>query len=345
MMNWKVVRKYSFHLLVYMTITILIMAFSVLMNIYGPQENKYFDDSWNHITPYVPETNVTYNILFDQHSHSKYSEGALTVRQNIEWHISMGFTAFALTDHYNVRNSADVQELAEEYKDEIIIIQGMEWTTNRIHMNFIGLTHWDLKNPTYPTDDEIQIAIDEAHSQGAVVVVNHFDGSMEDAEDIIPTRDQLLSWGADYFEIYSGADLEEDSYEFCLENNDSIGMITGTDMHSPKSDNGRVYAWTALNADNFTAEAVLKELRAQNTDLIYNPQGVKDDGIYGKSPTYVAFQPFYGFGDYLEDFHLGMGQVNAVSIVVFFIYYFGIFALIEFIPVVIKKLKLRKIEE
>ncbi|MHA2358401.1 MAG: CehA/McbA family metallohydrolase, partial [Candidatus Heimdallarchaeaceae archaeon] len=297
----------------------------------------------DHITPYVPETNVTYNVLFDQHSHTKYSDGVLTVRQNIEWHISLGYNAFTLTDHNTLRNSADIQELAEEYKEEIIIIQGMEWTSNRLHMNIIGLSHWDLKISNYPTDTEIEAAIDEAHNQGAVVVVNHLHWSMEDAEDLVPTRDQLLSWGVDYIEIYNGPGFDEDSYEFCLEHNESIGMISGTDMHSPdRSDFGRVFAWTALNTDNFTEEAVMKELQARNTEIIYESQGVEDEGIYGKSATYIVFRPFYGFGDFLRDYHIGMGQLNAVGVVFFFIYYFGIFTIIELTPIVNKKIKLRK---
>ena len=83
---------------------------------------------------------MSYNVLFDHHSHTYYSDGKLLVRQNIEWHISLGFTTMAITDQNTLDNAEEIKELAEEYTDEIIVFDGMEWTTARVHLNFIGIS-------------------------------------------------------------------------------------------------------------------------------------------------------------------------------------------------------------
>ncbi|GAF90288.1 unnamed protein product, partial [marine sediment metagenome] len=123
------------------------MAFSVLISKFGPGEFTYYDDSWEDSVPYVPITNQTYNVLLDQHSHTEYSDGKVSVRQNIEWHIALGFKAVAITDHNTLKNSEDVKQLAEEYQNEIIVLQGMEWTTSIIHFSFIGISEWNLDIP------------------------------------------------------------------------------------------------------------------------------------------------------------------------------------------------------
>ena len=110
----KTIRRLSIHFLVYVLVVGLIMSFSVLIFKFGPPKIEFYDYSWSHLETYIPETNTTYNVLFDQHSHTKYSDGRLTVKQNIEWHIAMGFTAVAITDHNTLSNSDEIEQLAEE---------------------------------------------------------------------------------------------------------------------------------------------------------------------------------------------------------------------------------------
>lgn len=126
-MNWKrFVRKYSVRFGMYVLITAVLMTASVL--IYNSKLTPYIysNDSWDQIEPFVPTTNISYNILFDQHSHTYYSDGILSVEQNIRWHIAMGFNAGAITDHNNLKSSEEIAELTPKYQDQILIIQGME---------------------------------------------------------------------------------------------------------------------------------------------------------------------------------------------------------------------------
>jgi hypothetical protein len=307
----------------------LLFTPSLLLSNFGPSEIMYQDDSfdWKYT---VPEAE-NYSIVFDQHSHTKFSDGVLTVRQNILWHIAQGYNAMVLTDHNTLRNSKDLHELAEEYAGEFIIIQGMEWTSKRIHMNFLGLSEWNLRIPSNPTDIQIQGAIDEAHSQGALVTVNHIPWSLSKMEDH-PSRQQLLSWGVDYIEIVNGGTYDYDSVSWC---NDSggFGMITGTDMHRPED----VFAWTLMNTTEFTTEAVMAELSARNTTIVYNSTGSTDYSTGYDNPWFTVFSPFTYFGRMFSNYY------HNTSAIPFFVGYLLLaFIFYELISFGFKRLKLKR---
>ncbi len=145
-------KKYSVHFGIYFLITFSIIAASVLIQELGPQPLSYTDESWSEVDPYVPPTNLSFYVIFDQHSHTKLVGGILTVEQNILWHITMGFNACVITDHNTMRNSEDIAAMSLKYQGEFVIIQGMEYTNGRIHMNFIGISSWDLRVPINPTN-------------------------------------------------------------------------------------------------------------------------------------------------------------------------------------------------
>ncbi|MHA1551432.1 MAG: hypothetical protein ACTSUP_06305 [Candidatus Heimdallarchaeaceae archaeon] len=326
-------KKYSIHFGIYFLITFSIIAVSVLIHELGPQPLRYSDDSWNDVTAYTPTTNLSFSVIFDQHSHTKLVGGILTVEQNILWHITMGFNACVITDHNTMKNSEDIAVMTLKYQGEFVVIQGMEYTNARIHMNFIGITSWDFRVPLDPSDEEIQEAIDEVHLQGGVVTANHYVETESDGKENFPSLEQLILWGVDFIEIVNDDVYDEASYEFCLENNGSIGMITGTDMHRPHD----VFAWTGINAENFTKEGIMAELLNHNTSIIYDSTGVDELGRSSSNPWNVLLRPFYDFGDVLSDYHIGSGVLDSVGLVVFFSYYFAIFILIEVSIFMIKK--------
>lgn len=92
----------------------------------------YSDNDWKDVEPHVPPNfdKGKYNIIFDQHSHTIFSDGKLTIKQNVEWHIAMGFNAIAITDHNNMRHLEEVEQVQEEYEN-FLIISGLEWTTRK----------------------------------------------------------------------------------------------------------------------------------------------------------------------------------------------------------------------
>ena len=249
------------------------------------KQNKYTDDLWKNVPIYDPLgcEKSKFNVAFDHHSHTIYSDGTLTVRQNVEWHKVMGYNALAITDHNNMRHRVDLSEIKDEYAQKgLILSSGFEWTTIRIHLNFLGISKWDERVPYKPKDEKIIEVIENVHAQGGIVVCNHIPWSIIEAKyKNHPTQEKLLEWGIDYMEIVNDDCLPENvfdqaSYEFCIRNKGKIGMLTGTDMHDPYNlASGGVHGWTLLNLKERTEEELIKELRKKDsTNILYSKKAI-----------------------------------------------------------------------
>jgi hypothetical protein len=252
----------------------------------------YSDDDWKNINPLIPPgyDQSKYNVVFDQHSHTNYSDGKLTIKQNVEWHMAMGFNAVAITDHNNMKHLEQIDKVRAEYHDKnIIILSGIEWSTNRIHLNFLGIPSWTDKINYKPSDEQIVNAINKAHDLGGIVVCNHIPWSVYEFHmKTHPTRENLLEWGIDYFEIVNDDCMSEnvydqESYNFCTHFNDRIGMITGTDMHKPDGlASGGVHGWTLMNLKEFSEEILMEELKNKRTKILYSNIPYLDPGKHHK---------------------------------------------------------------
>lgn len=295
---------------------------AVSLSAYGGKKKYYVysDNAWEGIPAYqIIEEGSPYNIVLDQHSHTLHSDGTLTVRQNVLWHIAMGYNAMFLTDHNTLDNKTEADALREEFKDEILIMQGMEWSTDRIHLNFLGIGEWDFD--AFPinkkaTDAEIKAAIDEAHRLGGLVTLNHFLWSTNKDR---PTRQQFFEWGIDYIEVvnsdcYKTEFYDAESIAFCQEK--GIGQITGTDMHLPNyiNANNRIHGWTLLTAAEFSQESVMQQLREKNTTILYSAEGTP---LLGEFPTKTGYKmalPFIKIGQHLKAIYIGQGNVDYAAI-------------------------------
>nr|MDO8111594.1 hypothetical protein [Candidatus Sigynarchaeota archaeon] len=233
---------------------------------------EYPEDDFQWRFPDDDITTVKHNVLLDQHVHTKFRGGNLSMRQNIRWHLANGFNAMVLTEHNCIQPAAEVEAIAKEFAGKIVVLQGMEWTTERIHLNFIGVTSWSDPVPPRPTDLEIQRAIRAAKSQGAIIVVNHPSSQQKKAPDH-PSFENLANWGVDYIEVAGQGTFETEAAKLCKKGETAaFGSITGTDIHFPIPAN----CWTALNAPSFTREGIMAELRAKRTEAIYSEAGTPD---------------------------------------------------------------------
>jgi predicted metal-dependent phosphoesterase TrpH len=314
----------------------------------GPSYHKYTDTDWEDFQ-YTPDYNISeWNILFDGHSHTYYSDGSLSPRQNLLWHMSLGFNAMVLTDHNTFKGVEEIREIARtEYNDSIKVLIGVEWTTERLHLNLIfppDTEPSDYENTvdfgsyTYtPTDLEIQNLIDEVHSLGGIVVVDHYPWS-ESFNRNLPTREQLLAWDVDCFEIINEDVFDDISYQLCL--NNSLGIITGSDMHSP----GAVNSWTTLNVSEFTEEAIFNELKARRTGYIYDAAGSGYDVEHMISISYIVAYPWIKIGQMFKEMY--SSEVYGTQLAVFFVYMYLAFFLVEGFrlikPKIVEKIKKRK---
>ncbi|MHA1932270.1 MAG: CehA/McbA family metallohydrolase [Promethearchaeota archaeon] len=250
----------------------------------------YSDNDWKDVTPHIPPgyDKTKYNVVFDHHSHTKFSDGALTIKQNVEWHIAMGYNAITITDHNNMHHLEEIDNVRDEYAGRgILILSGIEWTTNKIHLNLLGLSKWEGRISYRTTNDNIIETIKKAHDLGAIVVCNHIPWSIYEFNmKEHPSRETLLEWGIDYIEIINDDSkpenvYDQESYDFCIKHNKEIGMITGTDMHTPDGlAGGGVHGWTLLNIKEFTEDALIEELRKKNANIIYSKAPYLDPGIH-----------------------------------------------------------------
>ncbi|MHA1791241.1 MAG: PHP domain-containing protein, partial [Promethearchaeota archaeon] len=211
--------------------------------------------------------------FIDLHSHTLASDGWMTPEQNIKWHAANGFNAFVITDHNTSKNVDEILKLQEKYPD-ILIIPGYEWTTERVHLNFIGIKEYPYKVPGSPKDEDIEKAIKQAKDLGAVVMVDHITWTKDQPrhrEGLIshPSREQLLEWGADGFEI-SNEMYWHDPRTIHLHEKwngewkgKKVFLGTGTDVHNPMKE--FTSAWTELllnkeERENISIDTVKKAL-------------------------------------------------------------------------------------
>ncbi|NHJ46389.1 MAG: PHP domain-containing protein [Asgard group archaeon] len=327
-------KKQLLQLLLRYTITVIItlsvIGGSGLLTAKGPREFSYTNDSFNWQFD-LDVDNTSYNIVYDHHSHSRYSDGILTIEQNILWHLAHGFNAISITDHNTMVNKVKIASMAEKYQDKIVMILGMEWTTRRVHLNLLGITNTVHVPSDYPTDLEIQEAINATHDQGGVVVADHLPWSMSRMSDH-PTRAELLAWGVDYIELACWNEYDVESESWC-NNTGGFGKITGTDMHYPIN----VHYWTLMNATNFTSDDVMDQLRARNTTIYYDESGSWDSSIPVESKRYTLVKPFIEFGRYFVNFE-GPNDIKWSSIAIVVSYVTIGFILIESTRFVIRKI-------
>ena len=327
----------KFFLVIMIFIIIISTSYNIAQN--PPTQYHYTNDSFGW--RYIPDYNSNdYNILLDQHSHSTFSDGILTVEQNILWHIAHGFNAMFLTDHGNVPKASLFNKLAEKYKEQIIIMPGEEWTTGRIHLNLLGIKI-SYKNAInqYPTNEEICKVINFTHNQGGIVVVNHIPWSLAHLYDH-PSRNQLLSWGVDYIELINGEDYDTTSESWCY-NPGGFGKISGTDMHGPMN----VSCWTLLKADNFSSVAIMEQIQLKNTEILFNPGISQDQSIEFPARRYLLVKPLISIGTYFFNPN-NESKFNYRLFIVYFIGVLTIFTIIEvliyFYPAISKKVKEKK---
>ncbi|HME56091.1 MAG TPA: CehA/McbA family metallohydrolase [Candidatus Lokiarchaeia archaeon] len=195
--------------------------------------------------------------FIDLHGHTLASDGWMTPEQLVKWHIANSFNAFVLTDHNTSKNNKEILALQSKYP-QILIIPGFEWTSERLHLNFIGIEDYPHHVPSVPTDEEIQQAIMNAKALGAVVLVDHVTWTMDQprlrsGELIHPTREQLLDWGADGFEINNEMYWHDPTTARMLDDlhhewkGRKLFSGTGTDIHNPFKE--WATGWTELLRD------------------------------------------------------------------------------------------------
>jgi hypothetical protein len=275
------------------------------------------DDAFNY--SYRPDFIPADAFLIDLHSHTIGSDGLMTPEQNIRWHKANGFNAFALTDHNTGINNAPMLSFQEKYPD-ILLIPGFEWTTQRVHLNFLGIMDFPNKVHDLSSDDEeIKSAITKAHELGAVAQVDHISWTVDQPNHrsgkfIHPTRDQLLEWGIDGYEIYNETHWADPKTEYWLKKLQEENKLTrpifhstGTDIHNPLKDTATCWTEVLLTPEereqptwDIIKQALLEGRTRIWSDQDYRrPPEMKYQSINDYSLKKFILAPFYGIKDML----------------------------------------------
>ncbi|MCP4136405.1 MAG: PHP domain-containing protein [bacterium] len=324
------------NLFLFLVFSILVIRVSIHLYLKIPSPHVYKNGEWEW--KYVPEYDKKRgNIRFDPHSHSTYSNGVLSPEQCIQYHIAMGFNACVISDKLKKNSgwegSVEAQKIArKKYKDEIKVLVGLEYTSHRGHLNVVfppGKNSFKNKIPYYgknPTKSELKSFIKAIHDLGGIVILDHLVLSYKNLPAHL-SRKEFLELGVDYIEIINGGIFDKKSYEFCKKNN--LGMLASTGMHIPEETSVR--AWTLLNVNKFTEQAIFDQLKARNNSILSQDYPVEYKSKHQKNLTYTVLRPFIQMGGLILEYIPWGASYNFQAILILITHLSGLFLLAKFI--------------
>eukprot|EP00835_Amoeboradix_gromovi_P004270 NODE_323_length_10965_cov_0.441561.p2 type:complete len:419 gc:universal NODE_323_length_10965_cov_0.441561:10620-9364(-) len=264
-----------------LSIFLLLCLLSELIVRSYPKSSVSFNIDWQvnktELEKYSKLTDKPWNLTFDGHIHTRYSDGYLTGLQLIEYEIANGFDVIFPTEHNSLFGALEIRKLSESYNvmhnTSLLVIPGFEYSCCRIHMNFVGIeSDADLLPITnFPSDQELERVIKLTHDRKGLVIVNHLPWSLQQRENRLkpvlqdhPTKEQLLEWGVDGFEVVNGNVLDWPTLQFCIDN--ELIIWAGSDIHWPSYP----FSWNALMSEK-TQQGVLDALRHHKNTIISHP--------------------------------------------------------------------------
>ncbi len=216
--------------------------------------------------------------LIDFHAHTVFSDGFYSPAGVIQLMIENGFHGCVVSDHDNIQGALEAERIARQNYPDFLVIPGLEFTTDRVHLVFIGIREnispkpvggamSGRDEPVHDTEADkatvngysIPDAIERVHELGGLVIVAHWR-----AENL--SKEKLLEWGVDGFEVanwWGGDGLMDDSVvEFCKTHRAKYDghrliMVGSTDTHSDRV----AKVANAIDSGDLSVEAVFDALR------------------------------------------------------------------------------------
>ena len=216
------------------------------------------------------------------HCHTHHSEAQGSLEDLIATARAQKLDFVAVTEHNTVSH---LPELGAFVGDDLLLIPGMEITTDRGHANVWGIDRWI----EFRCQDEDQIArvIEKAKARGALISVNHpkemgppwtYGGESE--------FDCLEVWQLAWFM------LNEQSltlWERLLEGGNRITAVGGSDYHQEPftGELGMITLGTPCNwvyAEELSVDGILSGIKAGHVYISENPSGpnVTLEAIYNR---------------------------------------------------------------
>lgn len=203
----------------------------------------------------------------DLHSHTVHSDGSYTLEEAVSIMEELGCDFLATTDH-----NAISQNFAHPKNHGLVLIPGMEFTTNFGHSNFLGVAD--------PLDDfrvraghmeDVHERLKTARERGAKIVINHpFCDYTAWLWDFDVDHDWVEVWNGPWTERNKKA-LEW--WQAQLASGKRLVAIGGSDVHRPDPYVKHAMPCTWVYADSKTAEGVLGGIGHGHTIITYSPDG------------------------------------------------------------------------
>lgn len=201
----------------------------------------------------------------DLHTHSVHSDGKYTLEENAAILEELGCDFIAMTDHNTVSQNA-----AYPRQTGIVMIPGMELTTNFGHSNFLGVSD-PLDDFRAQNQAEVDARISTARERGAKIVLNH------PHCDYCPW---LWDFGVDHdwVEIWNGPWTERNArtlrwWQEQLAFGRRLVAVGGSDVHRPDPFVKHAMPCTWVLADSKTVEGILDGISKGHCFITYAPEG------------------------------------------------------------------------
>jgi len=201
----------------------------------------------------------------DLHSHTVHSDGSYTLGEAVSIMESLGCDFLATTDHNTVS-----QNFVHPKESGLVLIPGIELTTNRGHANFLGAVD-PIRDFRVHRVDDIHAHFAAAKEKGAVVVLNH------------PLcGDCPWEWGFavdhDWVEVWNGpwTDRNEralDWWQAELAAGRRLVAVGGSDVHRPHPHVKHAMPTTWVYAASRTVAGILEGIGRGHAFLSESPDG------------------------------------------------------------------------
>ncbi|MDR6549171.1 CehA/McbA family metallohydrolase [Paenibacillus qinlingensis] len=229
----------------------------------------------------------------DLHTHSVNSDGTYTIEENAAIMEELGCDFIAMTDH-----NAVSQNMTYPRNTNVLMIPGMEFTTNFGHSNFLGVAD-PILDFRVKEQGDVEAKIAEARANGAKIVINH-------------PHCEFCPWewdfnvDHDWVEVWNGpfADRNARAVQWWhdqLVSGRRLVAVGGSDTHRPDPYVKHAMPCTWVYASEKTVDGILRAIDLGHVCITYAPQGpfvelncgtymVGDVVPAGESINEVAFQ-------------------------------------------------------
>jgi len=194
----------------------------------------------------------------DLHVHSKASgDNSADPEEAVLRAIERGLNGIAFTEHYTYQASEHAELLKEKYGQRILILRGVEFSTEEGHCLIFGVDTDRLSMKYAPVKDVVRFVNDA----GGVVIPSHPYRSVNSLGDLVRGVDGFCA-----LEGYNGCNMHAFDVK-AIEAAQSLKLpfTGGSDAHEPR-EVGSCYTAFAESVTNLNFIAVLKRGMYQGVD-------------------------------------------------------------------------------